>query len=263
MKFYTFGEKENPAILLLPGTCMNWKANFGHVIDGLKERFYVVCVSYDGFDEREDTVFPDMLAETAKIEEYIKTNFGGRLHAAYGCSLGGSFVSLLIARRNIHISHGIIGSSDMDQMPKPIATVMTKLVLPIFYKMIHTGELPDKMKKKMAGKDPEDATVKMMELMGIGKGGMPYVKRKSMENQFCTDLSTKVGKKIHADGTTIHVFYAKKMEKPGKTTYLERYKKHFANPDIVEYDLQHEELLICYPEKWVAEVTRVCEMKNG
>ena len=44
-----------------------------------------------------------------------RANFGGRLHAAYGCSLGGSFVGLLMQRRNIHMAHGILGSSDLDQ----------------------------------------------------------------------------------------------------------------------------------------------------
>lgn len=31
MKFYEFGEKTAPVILLLPGTCCHWKLNFGEV----------------------------------------------------------------------------------------------------------------------------------------------------------------------------------------------------------------------------------------
>lgn len=263
MKVYTFGDRSKPTLLLLPGTCMNWKANFGHVIDGLTERFFVACASYDGFDESEDTIFPGMIPETEKIEAYIRANFGGRIHAAYGCSLGGSFVSLLIHRGNIHIEHGIIGSSDMDQMPKPAAILMTKLFAGMFYKVLHTGELPKKQRKKLEALGTNDAVVRLMKLMGIGEGGMPYVKRESMERQFCTDLYTPVGEHIRADGTTIHVFYAKKMERPGQTKYLDRYKKHFAEPDIIEYDLKHEELLICQPERWIAEVERVTGCENA
>ena len=58
----------------------------------LAEDFRVVCVSYDGFDETEKTVFSDMLTETEKIENYIKENCGENIYAAYGCSMGGSFV---------------------------------------------------------------------------------------------------------------------------------------------------------------------------
>ena len=68
MKFYEFGNQENPTLLLLPGTCSHWKNNFGHVIKLLQDTFLVVCVSYDGFDETEHTVFPDMITETEKIE---------------------------------------------------------------------------------------------------------------------------------------------------------------------------------------------------
>jgi hypothetical protein len=66
MKIYTFGDRKNPVIILLPGTCCHWKKSFEKVIPLLEQDFYVACVSYDGFDETEDTVFPGMLEETEK-----------------------------------------------------------------------------------------------------------------------------------------------------------------------------------------------------
>ena len=71
MKVYCFGEKEKPVIFLFPGTCCHWKGNFGKVIEPLEEYFRVACVSYDGFDETEQTEFPTMTEETEKIEQYI------------------------------------------------------------------------------------------------------------------------------------------------------------------------------------------------
>ena len=65
-----------------------------------------------------------------KIEEYIKEHLDGKIFAAYGFSLGGSVVSLLVSRQNIHINHAIIGSSDMDQAPKWLAHLETALLLP-------------------------------------------------------------------------------------------------------------------------------------
>ena len=92
MKVYTFGDAEKPAVLLLPGTCCHWESNFGQIIPLLASDFRVLCVSYDGFDETERAEFPTMLEETAKIEDWIRANCGGHIRAAYGCSLGGSFV---------------------------------------------------------------------------------------------------------------------------------------------------------------------------
>ncbi len=56
-----------------------------------------------------------MLEETAKIEDYLKVNCGGHIRAAYGCSLGGSFVGLLAARGTSAWISVFLGGSDLDQ----------------------------------------------------------------------------------------------------------------------------------------------------
>ena len=106
-------------------------------------------VSYDGFDPNEKTEFYSMEDECEKIEQEIRTKYGGRIKAAYGCSLGGSFVSLLIQRKRIHIDHGIIGSSDMDEAGNLVAKIQASMVVPFMYKMIQTGALPKFMQKKL------------------------------------------------------------------------------------------------------------------
>ena len=81
MKVYEFGEQGKPVLMLLPGTGCYWRSNFGKVIEPLAETFRVACVSYDGFDETEQTQFPTMIEETAKIEEYIKKHYDGKICA--------------------------------------------------------------------------------------------------------------------------------------------------------------------------------------
>lgn len=49
----------------------------------------MACTSYDGFDETERTVFPDILTEAAKIEDYIQENFGGHIRPASGRAISG------------------------------------------------------------------------------------------------------------------------------------------------------------------------------
>ena len=252
MKFYEFGKKENPIIFLFPGTCCHWKANFGEVIPLLEGSFYVVCVSYDGFDETEDTIFPDMITETKKVEKYIQKKFGGSISAAYGCSLGGSFVGLLVQRKKIHIDHGILGSSDLDQSGSFSARLKTAVVTPMFAGLLRKDSIPHFMKKWLARQSEKERNYyqKMLELFGIGNGRMAFVKKKSIRNQFYSDLITPLENGISVSGTTVHCFYAVKMGE----RYEKRYRKHFKSPDIHRHDLQHEELLMRYPDKWVREV---------
>lgn len=255
MKFYTYGQKENPVILLFPGTCCLFKTNFREVIPYLEKDFYVVGVSYDGFNETEDTVFDNMISQTEKIEQYIKENFGGKVHAAYGCSMGGSFVGLLIQRKIIHINHGILGSSDLDQETGFGAKFKAWLIAQVLYGVFQKGKLPKFFQKRLEQKEPDVRAYmdKMLAMFGVGNKNMIFVKKKSIRNQFYSDLVTSLEEKIAVEGTTVHVFYAKKMGE----MYLERYHKHFENPDICEHDLQHEELLLSYPQKWAEEVKRV------
>ena len=94
-----------------------------------------------------------MEAECEKIEQEIQEKYNGRIRAAYGCSLGGSFVALLMQRKKIHIDHGIIGSSDMDEAGFFMAKIQSAVIVPIMYKMVQTGKLPGWIKQMRGRKN--------------------------------------------------------------------------------------------------------------
>lgn len=190
MKFYESGDQSKPVIFLFPGTCCLY-SSFDHVLEGLHAYFYTVAVSYDGFDPNENTQFHSMEEECEKIEQEIIDHYGGRIKAAYGCSLGGSFVSLLIQRNKIHMDHGIIGSSDMDEAGKVMATIQASIVTPIMFKMVHTETLPKFMEKKIAQMDDSKKKLVNGFLDMFGLGGS-WIAKKSIYNQFYSDLVTKV-----------------------------------------------------------------------
>ena len=181
MKFYESGDNRKPVIFLFPGTCCLY-SSFDHVLDGLHSYFYTVTVSYDGFDPNEKTEFYSMEDECEKIEQEIKKKYDGRIKAAYGCSLGGSFVSLLIQRKRIHIDHGIIGSSDMDEAGSFMAKLQSSIIVPIMYKMVHTGKLPKFMQKKI--NEADESRKKLIDgfvnMFGIDKGGSPWITKQSV-----------------------------------------------------------------------------------
>ena len=259
MQLYAFGAETAPVILLLPGTCCHWKSNFGHVIPLLADENRVLCVSYDGFDENEQTEFPTMLEETAKIEAYIKEHCGGRIRAAYGCSLGGSFVGLLAARQNIRMDYGILGSSDLDQASPFAAKLQTNLFLPLLYPLIRDGRFNSRFLQKRLAKRAQEMSGYVDAFMQMFGGARPYVTLQSCKNQFYSDLITPLPDKLDVPGTEIHIFYALKMGEK----YRARYEQHFAHPILHEQDLQHEELLACYPEQWAHLVKEIVNGKEA
>ena len=53
------------------------------------------------------------------------------------------------------------------------------------------------------------------------------------------------------------LWFLRKTLKMGEK-YRARYQKHFKRPVLHELDLQHEELLAVYPDKWVKLITEIC-----
>lgn len=257
MRIHEFGKADKPFILLLPGTCCYWKANFENVIESLTKDFRVGIAAYSGFDENSNDEFISMENETEKLETYIKENYNSKICAAYGCSLGGSFVALLIARQNIIMEHGIIGSSDFDQSGIISAKLKAALMGKVLYPYIHTGKYSISfMQKKMEQrlKEPDPYNKAFLSIVGTDRYDLSFISKTSLKNQFYSDLVTRIPDHIESKDTEIHVFYAKKMGEK----YLTRYKQHFQNPVIHEHNMRHEELLGVYPEQWAKLVKEIC-----
>lgn len=257
MTVHEFGEKGKPIIMLFPGTMCYWKGNFGGVIDKLSEKFFVAAVAYTGFDENDTESYVSVEDELKRIEKYINENYGGEICAAYGCSLGGSFVAQLAARHNIKMQYGIIGSSDMDQSGSFKASLMSALMVKVTYNFIHTGEYKSKLMQKrfrqqMADPDPYNRA--FVAMTGRDKYDMSFITKESLKNQFKSDLTTPLPEHIDNGETEIHVFYAKKMGEK----YLERYKKYFKNPIIHEHDMRHEEFFGLHTDEWISLVEKIC-----
>ena len=233
MTFEEFGTDNEKTLMLLPGTCCDWQTNFGNVFLKLEQKYHLICVNYDGFDGGSD-IFPDMITVTEKIEEYIIEHHNGRLDAALGSSLGSSFVGQLIQRKKVHIDHGIFGSPDLDQSGKICAKLQSMLVVPLLTSFTKNEKKQRKTKEKL--KDfflmDDEAADKFMACFS-------KFDPRSIKNEYYTDLLTYLEDDINVEHTKAHFIYANKMGEK----YLKRYKKYFHDPDIREFDMQHEQWL--------------------
>ena len=249
MKFTEMGLENGKTMLLLPGTACTWEINFHTVIDRLAEQYHLICVNYDGFDDEKQTKpFTDMLTVTKKIEDYILKEHNGRVDGAYGSSLGGSFVGLLIQRKRIHIDHGFIGSSDLDQGSPFVARIMTWIV----GKWIGDAGKSEKKQKKLQDMLVKNFGMNMDEetsaFMGEFAKSMVCLHPKTVAREFYSDYVTPLEDDIHVDGTTVHVIYALKMG----PKYEKRYLQHFRNPDILRFDMQHEAWI--FQKEWTQPI---------
>ena len=248
MTFKEMGLKDGKKMMLLPGTCCDWQTNFGAVILWLSQRYHLICVNYDGFDGS-DRIFPDMITVTEKIENYIIENHSGHLDGAIGSSLGSSFVGQLIQRKRVHIDHGIFGSPDLDQSGKLSAWLQSKLVVPMLTSLTGNEKKRNKTREKLKtfflmNDETADRFVECFSKFNP----------ESIKNEYYTDLLTHLEDDIYVEHTRTHFIYANKMGEK----YLKRYRKYFRNPDIREFDMQHEQWLFG-EEKYAIPVLRAID----
>ncbi|MCR5417155.1 MAG: 2-hydroxy-6-oxo-6-phenylhexa-2,4-dienoate hydrolase [Pseudobutyrivibrio sp.] len=174
------------------------------------------------------------MSVTEKIEKYIQDNFNGTIDAAIGSSLGASFVGQLIQRKNIHINHGIFGSPDLDQCNRVLASIEGALFIPLLNSFTGSETKRKKTIRKL-----------MTEMSMTENSAKRFVEciekfsKTSMKNEFYTDLITYLDDDINVDNTKVHFIYASKMGEK----YKRRYKKHFHNPEIKEFNMNHEQWL--------------------
>ena len=233
MQFDEMGLMTGKTLFLLPGTACNYQTNFGPVLDRLGEKYHLVCVNYDGFDGS-DLIFPDILTVTEKIEAYIQEHFDGRIDGAIGSSLGSTFVGQLIQRQNVHLDHGIFGSPDLDQSGRVSAWLQSKLVVPLLTSFTGSEKKMAKTREKLKGFfEMNDETAD--RFMACFSQFSP----ESIKNEYYTDLLTWLQDDIHVEHTKVHFIYANKMGEK----YLRRYKKYFRDPEIREFNMQHEQWL--------------------
>ena len=179
-------------------------------------------------------ILPVMIAVTEKIERYILENHGGRIDGALGSSLGSSFVGQLIQRENIYMDHGIFGGPDLDQNGKLSAWLQSKLVVPLLTGFTANEKKKAKTKAKLKRffEMNDEMAERFTECFSIFDS-------ESIKNEYYTNLFTRLEEDIHAEKTKVHFIYAVKMGEK----YLKRCRKHFREPDIREFDMQHVQWL--------------------
>ena len=252
MKVYTFGEPDNQALLLLPGKYSHYRNTFGHVIPALSKNYYVHAVSYDGMDDTEDEKFTSLKKEIEKIEAYITEQFGGNLYAAYGSAFGGMIVTQLVQRKKVHITHAILGSSDLSQASKQESQWNSVFVGPIVQGILKRGDVKSYQKKILIKLYGEEYTDAFLKTMGVGgEVNEAFVSIDTIHAMGKAQHAMKMRESADVAGTTVHIFYAAKMSEEKKNLY----EKYFVYPDVREHEgYQKEEMLYLHPEEWLEEI---------
>ncbi len=117
MTFNTYGKKEKPSLLLIPGLGVSFEI-FLPLIELMKDKYYIVAVGIDGFLIGKESHFTSVNDQAGQIISYVQRNSNGHLDVAYGLSLGGKILSRIMERNEIVIDHAIMDAAPLLPLPK-------------------------------------------------------------------------------------------------------------------------------------------------
>jgi len=110
MKFREFGSKDKEIIVLLHGGGLSWWS-LQKVVDILEKDYHVVAPIIDGHGEDGENTFLSIEDSAKKFIEYIDSNFGGKVLAIGGLSIGAQIVTEVLSQRGDIAQYAIIESA--------------------------------------------------------------------------------------------------------------------------------------------------------
>lgn len=117
MDFKVFGQRELPSLLLVPGLGVSYEI-FLPLIHLLEPHFCIIAVQVDGFTLGRHTQFTSIDDQADQVIDYISREHKGKIHCAYGLSLGGKILSRVLERDQITIQHTILDAAPLLPLPR-------------------------------------------------------------------------------------------------------------------------------------------------
>lgn len=175
MLFKNFGNEENPPVLLLHGMMQDWHSEY-ELLKPLEEKYCLIIPAQDGFYEGSGD-FTSFADQASQIEEYIQTNYGGKIYGAYGASQGALMLTELMTRNKIDLNTVIMDGCYVAHQGKIAGWVTYKM----FSKFKNTGKFPPliHLMMKLMGLQEED--LGMMDNLYMNASD-ETLKRNFMEN---------------------------------------------------------------------------------
>ena len=246
MIFHTYGDKENPTLLLIPGLGVSYEI-FLPLIDLLKGDFHIIAVGIDGFLLGQESRYTSVDDQAVQAIRYVQKNLNGHLDIAYGLSLGGKILSRIMERNEVVTDHAIMDAAPLLPLPTwsvdPLRyyqsfNVWTCYHWTGFWKFVFHSHYFD-------------------VLLDECKKVWPYGKGKSVRDGY-KDVYTHKLETIH--GADIHFWYGTKEAFVAKPQATHLCKIHPDTHVEVFPGMNHAQLLVDHPEE-VAK--RILDLKKG
>jgi pimeloyl-ACP methyl ester carboxylesterase len=243
VKFHTFGDSNQPAILLIHGAGWSWWL-YRRQAEKLQEKYHVIMPVLDGHGEEASVPYVSTEVSADKILEYIDSHCGGKIFALSGVSLGGQIAIELLSRRKDLARKAIIESGVC--LPRPFLMNYSLVTLKLLGKLVFSESFNRWALKKMPKNMqlPED-------LQELYLRDLPSVPPQTLETVFRTYYRYHLKESLKDCQAETAYWYGGKEIKVVRES-AEQFQKFLPSTVIIRLPgYQHAEISTYHPEEWL------------
>ena len=137
MTIHEYGQENNEVIVLIHPSIVMWDY-FEYVIPLLKDKYHLVIPALPGYDPDEKSDFTSVEDISAQLEAWLIDNKLESITCLYGCSMGGSIVTRMLADNAVNIKSAVI---DGGITPYQLPWIVTRLIAVKDFLMILAGKI--------------------------------------------------------------------------------------------------------------------------
>lgn len=130
MKFHTFGNNENPKMILIHGVQTPWQIWNPH-IEFFCKKYFVIVPALNGHEEEKKSEYYSLEQEAKQIEEYYISNYGNEVYAICGLSMGGAIAFKIWENDTLSINKLVIDGAPLVGYGSLLTNIMTNEYLKI------------------------------------------------------------------------------------------------------------------------------------
>ncbi len=245
MEFLTYGEKSNPAILLIHGMGCTAEKSFSSARKKLERRYHVIMPCLDGYDGTSGA-FHSIAEQAEKIAAYLKETDTERLHMVLGMSMGGFIAMVLLCKYAVTTNTFILDSGYLknQRFAKPVAAFVAR-----------------GFSKLIVGKDNAFIRGAMKRMMGFSfrkKDLCASAKKETIYNSEYTCLTYQLPDLTRLASTKLQYWYGSR--EPYMIEGMQVLKKHMPHmEEICLGDYGHGEIMATDPALYAALIERTAE----
>ena len=240
MKFYKYGNVENPKIMFLHGVLTPW-----HIltpqIEHFKERYYVIVPALNGHDG-EKSEFISIEQEARQIEDDYLSRHGDSIFALCGLSMGGLIAFQIWKNQRIKIDHLVMDGAPLVPSGKFMTTMMTKFYL----RIVHQSQKRDEKTLLRFGRHflPKKYLAPYLNIID-------QMSDETVKNMVKSTGNVRLEEGIAVDGTRLLYIYGTKMNEMLSKKSAKLMEKYYPGTVFIRCEnCTHLYYAVFKPEKW-------------